>query len=72
MKYDIFHFTSSLVRKQYLPFLAQKLERKKMSKPVSGYYKTKKKVAWTTKKNTFFMCIFPKKQKVFFMSFLKT
>ena len=60
MKYSIFvqTFTSSLVRKQYLPktkkkrFLAQKLEKKKnLSKSVSGYYKTKKekKMAWTTK-----------------------
>ena len=58
MKYDILvpTFTSSLVRKQYLQkkiaFLAQKLEKKKLAKSVSGYYKTKKKekkVAWTTK-----------------------
>ena len=35
------------------PFLAQKLEKKKIAKSVSGYYKTKKekkkKVAWITK-----------------------
>ena len=45
MKYDILvqTFTSSLVRKQYLPFLAQKLENFFLSKSVSGYYKTKKK-----------------------------
>ena len=49
MKYDILvkTFTSSLVRKQYLPkkkspFLGQNLE-KNLSKSVSGYYKTKKK-----------------------------
>ena len=56
--YEVRHFspkfTSSLVRKQYcqkrflaifLPFLAQKFERKKnLSKSVSGYYKTKKKL----------------------------
>ena len=53
MKYDILVQTS-LVRifPKKLPFLAKKLEEKKLSKSVSGFYKTKKKEkkgAWTTK-----------------------
>ena len=55
MKYNIlvqnFHeFTGS---KQYLPKkknFSPKIENKKyLSESVSGYYKTKKKMAWTTK-----------------------
>ena len=46
MKYDILvqTFTSSLVRKQYLPKkkFSPKIGEKKISKSVSGYYKTKK------------------------------
>ena len=42
------HFSPNFhefIQKQYLPFLAQKLENKKnLSKSVSGYYKTIKKI----------------------------
>ena len=48
-----FHeFTGSKLLPKKSPFLAQKFDKKKLSKSVSGYYKTKKKekkVAWTTK-----------------------
>ena len=54
--YEVRHFSPNFHEftgsKTILPFLAQKLEKKKLSKSVSGYYKTKKrkkKVAWTTK-----------------------
>ena len=81
MKYDILvqTFTSSQVRKQYLPFLAQKLEKKnqnpfqatirlkKTHGPLSHWYrKGKTLVVRPLKKKTFFYVCLPLDTKVIF------